>query len=280
VATGWFPVGGGNLIYLRTETSEISTDIANNRSTVRVKVWMGPRDRNVSGSTDANATMRIYINGNYSDVGVPSTSWFYDYYNYSEDYLGEWSSVVDHDANGSKTINTSASYGTSGWGSATATDSNFVLTNFTFTAGTPPWMSAAAVTGVTGSVNISWGAATSYLSPVTYSYSYRSSSDGGVNYGSWSSESTTTNTYANYTSLTLGLTYQFRVRASNGQDGSSGFRESNTAFLVAGGKRYFGPNPVSDWALTAAQAKRWSGSAWVSVGTLKRWDGNNWVTLS
>ena len=279
MATGWFPVGGGNLIYLRTETQEVSTDIANNRSTVRVKVWMGPRDRNVSGSTSANATMRIYINGNYSDVGVPSTSWFYDYYNYSEDYLGEWSSVVDHDANGSKTISASATYGTAGWGTATATDSSVVLTNFTFTAGTPPWMSAAAVTGVTGSVNISWGAATSYLTPVTYYYSYRSSSNGGASYSSWSSASSTTATSANYSSLTPGLTYQFRVYATNGQDGDSGYRESNTVFLTAGGKRFAGPN-ANDWALTAAQAKRWNGSSWTTLSTLKRFDGTNWVNLS
>jgi len=259
-----------SLLSYTVTAEEVGTDIANNRSLVRVRAFVNfsgysASSYSVSGSTTAGGWNYGYMS--FSGSGQ------IEVYNSGNFYVG-------HNADGTGSYNFSGSASSGGWGSASTGGGTLPLSNFDFTAGLPGVMTAAAVTGVSGRIDISWGASTSYVNPVTYYYSYRSSSNGGVSYGSWSGESTTTSTSASYTSLTPGLTYQFRVRAYNGQDNSSGYRESNTVFLVAGGKRYFGPNPVSDWALTAAQAKRWTGSAWTSLGTLKRFDGSNWVNLS
>lgn len=262
-----------SLLSLRVECYEISTNIANNTSVVRADAYI---DFSGGSATSYNNTVNLNINGSGGSWNIGTQS-------YSGAgarlVVAGFDITVPHNADGSKTTSFSGSASTGGWGSASCSN-NLGLTNFDFTAGTPGTMTATPTVGVPGRVDLTWGASTSYVTPITYYYSYRSSSDGGVNYGSWSGESTTTNTYASYTSLTPGITYQFRVRAYNGQDNYSGYRESNTAFLVAGGKRYAGPNPVTDWALTAAQAKRWNGSAFVSLATLKKWDGTNWVNLS
>lgn len=258
-----------SLLSYAVYADEIATNIAANQSTVRVRAFV-----NFSGSSASS----------YSVSGTTSAgNWNYGYMSFSgagSIQVFSYDFAVNHNADGSGSYSFSGTASSGGWGSASTGGGTLTLTNFDRSAGLPGTMTAAAVTGVSGRIDASWGASTSYISPVTYYHSYRSSSNGGVSYGSWSSESTTTNTYASYTSLTPGLTYQFRVRAYNGQDNYSGYRESNTVFLVAGGKRYFGPNPVTDWALTAAQAKRWTGSAWTSLGTLKRFDGTNWVNLS
>lgn len=266
-----------SLLRLRIECYEISSNIANNTSVIRADAYI---DFSGGSATSYSNTVNINVNGNAGSWNIGTQS-----YSGAGPRLvvGGFDTTVAHNADGSKSISFSTSASTGGWGSASASgtlSSPSGITDFDFTAGIPGAMTATPTVGVPGRVDLTWGASTSYVNPVTYYYSYRSSTDGGVNYGSWSSELTTTNTYASYTSLTPGITYQFRVRAYNGQDSYSGYRESNTAFLVAGGKRYAGPNPVTDWALTAAQAKRWTGSAWVSLGTLKRWDGSSWVNLS
>ena len=259
-----------SLLSYTVTAEEVGTDIANNRSLVRVKAYV-----NFSGSSASSYS----VSGSTTAGG-----WNYGYMSFSSSGQIEVNNsgnfYVGHNPDGSGSYNFSGSATSGGWGSASTGTGTLPLYNFDFTAGTPGTMTATPTVGVPGRVDLTWGASTSYVNPVTYYYSYRSSTDGGVNYGSWSSESTTTNLYASYTSLTPGITYQFRVRAYNGQDNYSGYRESNTAFLVAGGKRYAGPNPVTDWALTAAQAKRWTGSAWTSLGTLKKWDGSSWVNLS
>lgn len=275
-ATGTFS-SYPSLLTLRIECYEISTNIAANTSVIRADAYI---DFSGSSATSYNNTVNITINGQTGSWNIGTQS-----YSGAGPRLvvGGYDVTISHNANGSASIGFSGSASTGGWGSASGSNtlsSPSQITDFDFTAGQPGAMTATPTVGVPGRVDLTWGASTSYVNPVTYYYSYRSSTDGGVNYGSWSAESTTTNTYASYTSLTPGITYQFRVRAFNGQDNYSSYRESNTAFLVAGGKRYAGPNPVTDWALTATQAKRWDGSAWTSLGTLKRWDGTAWINLS
>lgn len=107
-----------------------------------------------------------------------------------------------------------------------------------------------------------------------YKVSYRASTNGGATWGAWSSESDMTSRAYTYT-LTPGQTYQFRVRAQN-SDGYSGYTESGTVFLTAGGKRFTGTN----WALTVAAAKRFNGTSWVDLTIAKRFDGTSWVNLS
>ena len=257
-----------SLLSYTVTAEEVGTDIANNRSLVRVKAYVNfsgssASSYSVSGSTSAGGWNYGYMS--FSGAGQKEV------YNSGDFYVG-------HNPDGTGSYNFSGSATSGGWGSASTGTGTLTLYNFDFTAGTPASMTATYTPGV--GVGVSWAASTSYITPVTYYHSYRSSTDGGVNYGSWSSETSTTSLSANYNSLTPGLTYQFRVKAYNGQDNYSGYRESNTVFLTAGGKRYFGPNEITDWALTAAQAKRWTGSAWTSLGNLKRWDGSSWVNLS
>ena len=266
--SGTFSTYPSLLTYIVT-ADEVSTNIAANTSQVRVKAYIQFTGSSASSSGGSGSTSGGGWSRGFTSFGGAGTIEVF-----SNDV------TVGHNPDGTGSYNFSGSASMSGWGSASTGTGTLGLENFVFTAGQPGIMTAAAVTGVSGRIDSSWGASTSYITPVTYYHSYRSSTNGGVSYGSWSGETTTTTLSASYTSLTPGLTYQFRVRATNGQDGYSAYRESNTVFLVAGGKRYFGPNPVTDWALTAAQAKRWSGSAWVSLGTLKRWDGSNWINLS
>lgn len=108
-----------------------------------------------------------------------------------------------------------------------------------------------------------------------YYVSYASSSNGGSTWSAWSGESTMTSKSYTYVSPTPGLTYKFRVR-SNNADGYSGYTESATLFLTAGGKRFNGTNFV----LTSTAAKRFNGSSFQSFTIAKRFDGSSWVNLS
>lgn len=260
---------------LRLEMYEESNSISGNYSIMRIRV-------NVM---DGNGSYGGYGPGSWS-ASVPGIgSWGYGF-NYDfgagQNYaLLDTTFTLYHAADGSASVSASASFSGDGApvGSAStglALSSPSTITDFNFSAAAPTSLSASYVAG-TGVV-LSWPASVSYKTPVTYYLSYRSSSDGGATYGSWSGESTTTNLTYTYAGLTPGLTYQFRVRAYNGYDQYSGFTGSNTVFLTAGGKRYAAPN----WALTAAQEKRWDGSAWVSLTTAKQYDATSktWVNLS
>lgn len=256
-----------SLLSYAVYADEVATNIAANTSTVRVRAYV-----NFSGSSASSYSVSGSTSAGGWNYGFMSFSGAGSILVFSNDI------TVGHNPDGSGSYNFSGSATSGGWGSASTGTGTLTLSNFDFTAGNPTSVTATYTPGV--GVGLTWSASTSYISPVTYYHSYRSSTNGGVSYGSWSSETTTTSLSASYNSLTPGLTYQFRVRAYNGQDNYSGYSESNTVFLTAGGKRYAGPNPATDWILTAAQAKRWSGSAWVSLGTLKRWDGTAWINLS
>lgn len=188
---------------------------------------------------------------------------------------------VPHNPDGTGSVGVSGTFNGQGnfpIGSGTASGT-YTMFNIDRSAGRP----ASCVATVSGGVfTVDIGAATSFINPFNYYVSYASSSNGGVSYGSWSSEtivaSTTSPLRATYSGLTPGLTYKFRVRAYNGVDSYSDYRESAPVFLVAGGKRF--DAGANNWALTASSAKRWSGSSWVNLTTLKRFDGTDWVNLS
>jgi hypothetical protein len=115
----------------------------------------------------------------------------------------------------------------------------------------------------------------------TYYIAYRASADGGATWGSWSGWTTIGANGRSYTyaagTLTYGLTYQFKMYASN-SDGSSGETVSNspsTVFLPAGGKRFDG----STWNPTST-AKRHNGTDWQTLTIAKRHNGTTWVDLS
>jgi hypothetical protein len=249
--------------------NEGSRNIVANTSVVSWSLYVV--GNNASWGLDFSSTYSVSING------VPySGNWNYDFRSNNTRVLDGNSLTVAHNANGSKTISASAT-ATDNAGSlgSASTSGSLVLIDFDFTAGVPTSFTAVNVPG-TGIV-ANWVASVSYKTPVTYYLSYRSSSDGGSTWGSWSAESSTTNLTYTYGGLTPGLTYQLRIRAYNGFDNYSAYAANQpTVFLTSGGKRWNGTN----WALTSAEAKRWNGSAWITLTTTKRFDGTNWVNLS
>lgn len=138
---------------------------------------------------------------------------------------------------------------------------------------TQPAAVTAAKVGSSIVVSCSDGSSYSGLPITGYYVSYRSSSNGGGTWGSWSSNSTMSGNQYTYTSLTPGLTYQFRVYVTN-SEGSSGYAESATLFLTAGGKYYNGTN----FAL-AQNLKVWNDSAWVSLAGSKYYNGSAFTSL-
>lgn len=260
------------LVYL--DVYPESTNIAANTTTFRYRAWR--QDGNPNRTGEAQCTYAWYFRG-----GLVASGGGYYYANDYQEFINT-TFTVGHNPDGSlgPVSANGGLYGNSagGTGIGVAEISFNVegVTDFNFSAGTPPSLTATFIAG-TGT-KLDWGASVSFKSPVTYYTSWRSSTNGGASYGAWSAETSTTALTYTYTGLTPGLTYQFRVRAYNGFDNYSGFRESNTVFLTAGGKRFLTPN----WILTAAQAKRWTGSAWQTLTTAKRYDEatKSWVSLS
>ena len=114
----------------------------------------------------------------------------------------------------------------------------------------------------------------------TYYVQWASSADGST-WGSWSSDITISGNSRSYTfavgSLTFGLYYKFRMKASN-TDGTSGYTESNnpgSVFLAASGKRYTG----SAW-VNSTSGMIYNGTAWVPITSAKRYNGTAWVQLT
>lgn len=256
------------LTYIVT-ADEVATNIGNNTSTVRVKAYVqftggSASSYNVSGSTSAG-------------------SWNYGYMSFSGAGTIEVFSTditVGHNTNGSGSYSFSGSASSGGWGSASTGTGTLTLTDFDRSAGTPASCSATVTGGV---FTVAIGNSTSYITPFNYYVSYASSSNGGSTYGSWSSETTVASTTSplqtTYSGLTPGLTYKFRVRAYNGVDNYSAYKESSPVFLTAGGKR----RTTSDtWVLTATAAKRRNSgnTANTNLTTAKRFDGATWVNLS
>ena len=251
---------------LRLECYEISTNIANNTSVVRMDAWL---DFTATGSTYTPSYITMNINGVSNNMPAPG---YISGSNGSSVLIyGGYDVTVGHNADGSYTTGFSAYHPTNYFGDASASGS-LGLYDFNFTAGAPSSVTATFTAGV--GINVTWGASTSYKTPVTYYISYASSSNGGSTFGSWSSEVTTTNLSYLYSSLTAGLTYKFRVRAYNGYDQYSGYTETAApVFLASGGKRYTTSNT---WVQNTTD-KRWTGSAWVNKTINRRYTGTAWV---
>ena len=188
--------------------------------------------------------------------------------------LASGSLDIPHAANGSINSVTGSAYYNNGLvGNLTASDYVGNLVDFVRVPSAPSSMSASNVGNV---INVSWPEASAPFGPVTYYWAYRSSSNGGASWSTWSGDTVTSGLSFSGT-YTLGLTYQFKVYAHN-SDGDSSTTYSNTVFLAAGGKRF--QSDVAGWALTTTAAKRYTGSAWTDITTAKRFDGSNWVNLS
>lgn len=251
-------------------TSEATTNIAANTSTVSWSLYM----------TQTGTYNSYNFSGPSWSVNIGGQTWgggfTYDFRNYDQLLLGSGTSnAFNHNPDGSGSVSVSASCNAGDPVGSASCSGTQGFTDFNFTAGNPTSFGANYVAG-TGVV-CTWTASVSYKTPVTYYLSYRSSSDGGATWGSWSGEVNTTNLIYTFSGLTPGLTYQFRIRAYNGYDSYSGYAaETPTIFLTAGGKRFTGTN----WALTATQAKIFKSGSWQTITTAKRYDGSGWVNLS
>lgn len=115
----------------------------------------------------------------------------------------------------------------------------------------------------------------------TYYIAARSSANGGSTWGAWSGWTTIGGNARSYTyaagTLTYGLTWQFKMYASN-SDGSSAETVSNSpasVFLPAGGRRFDGSNfnPTSI-------AKRHNGTDFVTLTIAKRHNGTSFVDMT
>jgi hypothetical protein len=109
----------------------------------------------------------------------------------------------------------------------------------------------------------------------SYSVQYRTSSDGGANWGSWGNTQTMTSLQYTYSLLPPALTYDFRVFSTNETGNSLTTSIASPFFVAAGGKRWDGTSFIP-----TQTAKRWSGTSWVDITTAKRWNGTAWVDLS
>lgn len=253
--------------YMGISTSE-SQNAGANQSTVYVTGTIYTGNQSYAGY---NTSWAVVIAGSTVASGAgPTEMWHPSSFSFSG------SLTFNHDANGYRgAVGTAAYFSGSGGYSPPALG----IAGTTYGAidyvrlPTAPASVTANATGPTVVVTSTEGS-TPGPTITAYYVSYRASTNGGATWGAWSGESAMTSRAYTYT-LTPGQTYQFRVRVLN-TDGYSGFRESGTLFLTAGGKRYTGTN----WALTVAAAKRFNGTSWVNLTTAKRFDGTNWVNLS
>jgi hypothetical protein len=90
---------------------------------------------------------------------------------------------------------------------------------------------------------------------------------------SWSTVVQTSDTNYVFNALPGGLTYLFRIHASN--SAGSGEYVTDTIFVSAGGRRWNGSAFIP-----TTIARRWNGSAWVDLTIAKRWNGTAWVDLT
>lgn len=196
-------------------------------------------------------------------------------YRYSTDSGSTWSAAISMGGTGtypSITPNRSANL------SATATTQYYIqtraLSNYNTTWGIGAWSTSTIINGVptapssisltrTGkNVLVVAGSATG--TGIT-GYYVQNSSDGGSN---WSTAEIMTSQQYNYTTLTSGLTYIFRVYAVNSV-GSSDYTTSGSLF-VAG----YGYKRASDNTWTAIQSSR----IYVGIDGIGA-DANGWRTI-
>lgn len=262
--------------WLTISTSESQNPSAN-QSTVSATLTLNSNNySNYAGGYAAGGS--INIGGNVSSFSGPVTYLYPSNPQNGSAVIHTHSVTFTHDGNGYRgQVGTSGSFNGGGGnapGQLNVTGSTYSAIDYVRLPSAPSSVTAVSVGPV---ITVSAGEASTPGPTITaYKVSYASSTNGGATWSDWSGEQNMTNRVYSYNSLTPGLTYKFRVRATN-SDGNGPFTESNTLFLTAGGKRYTGAN----WALTAAAAKRFNGTSFVSLTKAKRYtDAGTWVNLS
>lgn len=143
--------------------------------------------------------------------------------------IASGSRTINHNSDGSKTINVRASATGSSIGSADTGNRSFRLTTYEREPSTP---SSISTTRNVRSVTVSLGASSDSGAGIDrYRIQRRQAAPGG-SYGSWGNDRTTStsNRTTTYTGLLPEYSYQFRGRAE-GPGGNSGYRTSGTTVI-------------------------------------------------
>lgn len=212
---------------------------------------------------------RVWIGGQNYDIAGPTAM--------SQGSSWSWSAgrVYGHDANGYRgAVDVSVEFwvsGTSYHANSTGAGTQGAL-DYDRKPAAPS--TVTPVLNSDKSITVTSNAVSSPAGTATYYISY--SNNGG---STWSSDITISGNARTYTfaagTLTYGLNYKFRMKASN-SDGTSAYTTTTSdTFLPAGGKRFDG----STWNATGT-AKRFDGTSWITLATAKRFNGTSWVDLS
>jgi hypothetical protein len=129
------------------------------------------------------------------------------------------------------------------------------------------------------SITVESNAVSSPAGTPTYYVGWSSSADLGATWGDWSAYTTIPSNGRSYTyvlgTLQAGLTYRFRMYASNTDGSSAATISTLTVFLPAGAKRFDG----TEWK-QGTIANIFTATGWKPITTAKRFDGTNWVNLT
>lgn len=199
-------------------------------------------DRAAQNRTDVEIVIRIRPPGNFTTFSniAGDNSWsfssseFSDSQNFTYSFaspnqnrvleIGRRNYSVNHNSNGSKSINVSYSANARLLGSASRSNISIGLTTYPRAPNPPP--SVTAQTPVARSIKVDWQAASGGAGVSNYDVDRIENNTSWVRILSSTTSLTTTSSGLNPRS-----TYRFRVRA-NGPGGSSGFRESNSQTIA------------------------------------------------
>ena len=190
--------------------------------------------------------------------------------------LASGSFYQGHNSNGEATLSVSGGITLSG-GARSSGSASWALTNYDRKPAAPSTITLTL--NADKSITVSSNVVSSPAGTATYYIGYSSSSDGGSTLGAWSSYTTIPSNSNSYTyaanTLTAGLTYRFRMYASNTDGSSAATTSATNLFLPAGGKIYNG----TAW-VNATNAKILTGSGWQTIVTAKIFNGTSWVNLT
>lgn len=266
-----FYSGSSRGYQLRLELWEAWTDASANTSGVRSQLFLSNTTNTFSWRSNGSHNISGVVGWSISNVTINMLS------RYSTILLSDFTITVGHDAFGRGSASAFGDFTNNYTGNAyncpyLAVSGSIGLTDFNRSPSQPAWVRARLLPGNT--IEVEAASASSPAGTPTYWVSF--SSNNGL---TWSSESRMDSARKiQYSTLTKGQTYIFRVRLQN-IDGYSGFTTSSPIFLPSGGKRFDGTNFVP-----TAIARRFdtNTSSWIDLSTAKRFDAsiNQWVDLS
>lgn len=256
-----------------------STNEAANQSTVSATLYLNWNNYDSFAGYDTEGY--INIGGNVAGAAAPRQVNYPNAVGSGSVAILSHSVTFTHDANGYRgAVGTSGSYdGDGGYspGDLSVGGTTYGAIDYDRKPAAPS--TVTPVLNADKSITVTSNAVSSPAGTATYYVGYSSSSDGGATWGAWSSYTTIPSNARSYTytlgSLTQGLTYRFRMYASN-SDGSSAATTSGTnVFLPAGAKIWNG----TEWK-NGTVANIYTSTGWKPITTAKTYNGTSWVNLT